>query len=257
MSIRKRLYRPPSQPNCSIHPKLSLVCESSNFSVGYHLCVLQGYLLLRFKCWTHCHTKNNSYFISEQLDLNQHFLGPRPSDLPDQPIPSFQHCQTILHLSQLEPGVPQFLIMDLAGLGPATPTLPATITFVTIHKNVCSLDCVITITLVLGSTSTVSTHLHTKCMIQHGVGSIYSMLSVHRFRVVFISSFPMKASICESVVLYQTELQIHTRVLTSFLSQPYFHVSKTFIGHTLSSGYLVSKFFNLLIGFTNQSHCIH
>ena len=56
-------------------------------------------------------------------------------------------------------------VMDLAGLGPATPTLPATITFVTIHKNVCSLDCVITITLVLGSTSTVSTHLHTKCMI--------------------------------------------------------------------------------------------
>lgn len=68
-------------------------------------------------------------------------------------------------VSWLEPGVPQFLIMDLAGLGPATPTLPATITFVTIHKNVCSLDCVITITLVLGSTSTVSTHLHTKCMI--------------------------------------------------------------------------------------------
>ena len=31
-------------------PKLSLVYESSNFSVGYHLCVL--------KCFPHCHTKS-------------------------------------------------------------------------------------------------------------------------------------------------------------------------------------------------------
>lgn len=69
--------------------------------------------------------------------------------------------------------------------------------------NVCSLDCVITITI---SFRFYLYSLYTftyKCMIQHGVGSIYSMLSVHRFRVVFILSFPIRASICESVVLYQ------------------------------------------------------
>lgn len=44
-----------------------------------------------------------------------------------------------------------------------THALPTTITFVTIQMNVCSLDCVITISnFDLGSTSTVSTHLHTK-----------------------------------------------------------------------------------------------
>lgn len=54
------------------------------------------------------------------------------------------------HLLKFYLNCPSFLclIMDLAGLEPATPTLHTTITFVTIQKmNVCSLDCVITITI--------------------------------------------------------------------------------------------------------------
>ena len=37
------------------YQKLSLVCESSNFSVGYHLCVA-GLPAIAFKCGPHCHT---------------------------------------------------------------------------------------------------------------------------------------------------------------------------------------------------------